>query len=555
MQSLSNDGQRRVSSAFEAAKFEDGDTAVSAGAPSQMLVVMDGCLQQPDGKSHTSGAIIGSDEVFKGVPMPEDLFAKGSTSVQRVSLAKIVSVLVDKDIDEKLLKKATVEKLTTVRKLLQDIYLFKQILDKQVTRVALALESYTYPKGANIFAAGDPSENFYLITSGRVEVTIPGKGVVRTLAKGDYFGERGLLFSEPRSATCSAVDEVEVLQLSNSVFTSILGKFKDVLEGRIKLQDADVKLTELDNLWIVGEGSFGSVRLVTHKTTKAMYALKCIRKSHVIETGQQKNVQMERKILLQLFHPCIVQFVRTYKDEETIYFLMEFLGGGDLFTAIREIGMLTKSQAQFYAGSVILAIEYVHKCRLMYRDLKPENVLLDDQGFVKLVDFGTAKEGLSSYTLVGTPEYLAPEVILGKGYTCSADWWSAGVMMYEFICGPLPFRSRSGDQVELCRAILEAEVKFPSYVKDSTARAILKGLLERGVERRLASGSMGALDLMEHPYFGGFDWDAVVSRTLVVPYKPDLEKIQSIYVAPDSSHAFREPGPPTGKEEPWEADF
>merc|ERR1719498_1716899 len=211
---------------------------------------MHGDLVSPDGTSHPRGTIIGSDEVFKGMPMPIDLVAKGATTVQRVSLQKIVSVLVDKDIDPQLVKKATVEKLTTVRKLLQDIYLFKQILDKQVTRVALALESHTYPKGANIFAAGDPSENFYLITVGRVEVTIPGKGVVRTLAKGDYFGERGLLFSEPRSATCSAVDEVEVLQLSNSVFTSILGKFKDVLEGRIKLQDVDVKLTDLDNVWI-----------------------------------------------------------------------------------------------------------------------------------------------------------------------------------------------------------------------------------------------------------------------------------------------------------------
>jgi cGMP-dependent protein kinase len=555
MQSLSNDGQRRVSSAFDAAKFSDTDTVVSKDSPPQLVVVMDGELQG-GGKTFPRGSIIGEHEVFKGQTMPDDLVAKGETTVQRVSLQKIVSVLVEKDIDANLLKKATVEKLTTVKKLLQDIPLFKQILDKQVTRVALALEPEKYQKDDHIFKAGEPSENFYLIMSGHVSVHIEGKGIVRELNKGDYFGERGLLFSEPRSATCSAVDQVEVLQLSNSVFTSILGKFKDVLEGRIKLQDTDVKLTDLDNIWIVGEGSFGSVRLVQHKGTKARYALKCILKKHVVDTGQQKNVQIERKILLQLFHPCIVQFVKTYKDEDTIYFLMEFLGGGDLFTAIREIGMLTKSQAQFYAGSVILAIEYVHKCRLMYRDLKPENVLLDEQGFVKLVDFGTAKEGLSSYTLVGTPEYLAPEVILGKGYTCSADWWSTGVMMYEFICGPLPFRSRSGDQVELCRAILEAEVKFPSYVKDSTARAILKGLLERGVERRLASGSMGALDLREHPYFQGFDWDAVVSRTLVVPYKPDLTKIQSIYVKPDVSHAFREPGPTSDrKEDAWHAEF
>jgi cGMP-dependent protein kinase len=535
MQSLSNDAQRRVSSSFENRSFEDGETVVTEGAPPELLVIIEGELCQTNGDTLPHGTIIGAEQVYKGVPMPSGLIARGTTRVSRVSLSHLVAVLVEKDVDQSLLAHATVEKLSVVRKTLQDIPLFKQILDKQLTNIALALESRTYADGSVIFSVRDEPDNFYLIMSGRVEVTIPGKGVVRTLAKGDYFGERGLLFSEPRSATCSAADPVEVLQLTSSVFTSILGKFKDVLEDRIKLQDTDVKLGDLTTLWIIGQGSFGSVRLVESKISRARYALKCIRKNHVVETGQQKNVQTERKILLQLFHPCIVQFVRTFKDEDYIYFLMEFLGGGDLFTAIREIGMLTTPQCHFYSGSVILAIDYVHKCRLMYRDLKPENVLLDDQGFVKLVDFGTAKEGLSSYTLVGTPEYLAPEVILGKGYTFAADWWSTGVMMYEFICGPLPFRSRSGDQIELCRAILEADVKFPSYVKDSAARTILKGLLERRVEQRLASGSMGAVDLMEHPYFRTFDWDAVVSRQLAVPYQPDLEKIRAMYVKPGLS--------------------
>lgn len=148
-------------------------------------------------------------------------------------------------------------------------------------------------------------------------------------------------------------------------------------------------------------------------------------------------------------------------------------------------------------------------------------------------------------------------------------------MIYEFICGPLPFRSRSGDQIELCRAILEAEVKFPSYVKDSSARSILKGLLERRVEQRLASGSMGALDLMEHPYFQGFEWDGVLSRTLEVPYVPDLDKIRAMYVPPDaggggpggdgdydgdvvsqsSGSGFGDEEDKREKGKPWDADF
>jgi cGMP-dependent protein kinase len=541
--------QRTVSNAFESATFKD-EIVVSSGAPAQLLILVEGTVSvykggitDPSSSDDADGVIgelargeiVGQDQIYHGSAMPNTLVARGVVKVQRINLQKVISCLVDGDIDSLEIAEASVMKLTVIKKTLKDIYLFKQILDKQVTRVAIALKNKLYKKGETIFAEGDNAENFYLIMSGRVSVSITGKGILRTLAKGDYFGERGLIFTEPRSATCAAVDDVEVLQLEASVFIQILGNFRAVLEHRIKLQDTKVEMTDLTAHWIIGQGSFGEVRLVEHKTTGSRYALKCIRKTHIVETGQQKNVQMERKILNQLYHPCIVQSVRTMKDDIYVYFLMEFLGGGDLFTAIREIGMLTTPQAQFYSGSVIHAIEYVHKCRLMYRDLKPENVLLDDEGYVKLVDFGTAKEGLSSFTLVGTPEYLSPEVILGKGYTYAADWWSCGVMMYEFICGPLPFRSKSGDQIELCRAILEAEVKFPSYVKDTNARSILKGLLERRVEQRLASGSMGGLDLMEHPYFKGFDWDGVLSRTLPVPYVPDLVKIREMYVKPENS--------------------
>jgi len=351
-------------------------------------------------------------------------------------------------------------------------------------------------------------------------------------------------------------------------FVEILGSFRKVLEHRIKLQDTAISFSELQVQKIAGQGAFGEVRLVTHSKTNTKYALKCIKKSHVVETGQQKNVQMERKILMQCYHPCIVQFIRTFKDDNYIYFLMEFLGGGDLFMAIRQIGMLSKPQAQFYAGSIILAIDYVHKCTIIYRDLKPENVLLDSGGHVKLVDFGTAKEGASSFTLVGTPEYFAPEVILGKGYTFSADWWSCGVMMYEFICGPLPFRSSTGDQIELCKAILESEVTFPKYVKDSTARAILKGLLERRAELRL-----GGIDLIEHPYFNKdivFDWDGVVSHTIEPPFIPNLDQIALSYTPPkpnveedvksdSSGSGFGDDDPPpaaaTSNKASWDADF
>merc|ERR1719262_1046576 len=208
---------------------------------------------------------------------------------------------------------------------------------------------------------------------------------------------------------------------------------------------------------IVGRGSFGVVKLVHHKSDKDReYALKCVGKKQVVKQGQQKSIRIERDINAECYHPCIMQFIKTFQDAKNVYFLTEFLGGGDLFFAIREIGNLTKSQAHFYSASIALALEYLHARHIMYRDLKPENVLLDFKGNTKLVDFGCCKKALRTNTLVGTPEYFAPETILGKGYTCVVDWWALGVMMHEFICGPLPFgRDIEGeDQLELFKEIL-----------------------------------------------------------------------------------------------------
>ena len=144
-----------------------------------------------------------------------------------------------------------------------------------------------------------------------------------------------------------------------------------------------------------------------------------------------------------------------------------------------------KLQTQFYTASIVLALEYLHERGIMYRDLKPENVLLDFKGNTKLVNFKCCAKAARSYTLVGTPEYLAPEVILGKGYTCTIDWWSLGVMVFEFICGPLPFGSDTEDQLQLFKEILEAPLHFPNYVVNQTAISVLSALLERQPELRL----------------------------------------------------------------------
>ncbi|CAD7966489.1 unnamed protein product [Amoebophrya sp. A25] len=343
------------------------------------------------------------------------------------------------------------------------------------------------------------------------------KKILRTLGVWDYLGERGLLLNESRSASCQAQEEgAECLALDKETFLKIVGNFRKVLEHRMKLQDSNITLADLKPLHIVGKGTFGVVKLCCHREDPSkQYALKCIDKAAAVRLKQQKSLQTEKAINSQCFHPCIVQFIKTLQDRNTIYFLTEFLGGGDLFLGIRAIGMLSREQSRFYAASILLALEYLHERKIIYRDLKPENVLLDFEGRAKLVDFGCCKTAARAYTVVGTPEYLAPEVILGKGYTHVVDFWSLGVVMYEFICGPLPFGVDSGeDQMELFRQILEMPVKFPDYVRDEEAVSMLNHLLEKVPDLRLGTGALREKEIKEHRY-------------LEPPWKPDAASIKN----------------------------
>lgn len=555
---LTNDQQNAMIGTFEDGMFDKGECIVSRGARAQFILVMDGevgvlsesaqppNLKQTEGepgneasgaegtapaalpkdglekmieKTLRPGTCYGEHNLLENTDMPTFLVASTRVRVHRIGYDMLCSAL------NAPLKDLI--RVNEIKRVLQDIFLFKSLYEDQIDRTVKALQQKKYKDGEVVVQQGDPANNFYLIQSGVIRVMRDGK-TLRTLGKWDYFGERGLLLQEKRSATCQAEGACVCLVLDSAVFTDIVGMFKKELEHRIHLQDLNIKMSDLRTKAIVGRGTFGIVKLVHHCNDESkVYALKCVDKKQVVRMMQQKSIQVEREINAQCYHPCIMQFIKTFQDQSNVYFLTEFLGGGDLFFAIREIGMLTKQQTQFYSASIILALEYLHERGIMYRDLKPENVLLDFEGNTKLVDFGCCKKALRSYTLVGTPEYLAPEVILGKGYTCAVDWWSLGVMMYEFVCGPLPFGSDTEDQLELFREILEAPLQFSDYVTDETAVGIVSSLLERTPELRTGSSTRGAKEIKEHVFFFQYEWDAIAGRWMKTPWKPDTNSLMA----------------------------
>jgi len=411
------------------------------------------------------------------------------------------------------------QKIALVRK----IYIFKNLPNDHCGLIANSCRALTTSKGDSVIKEGEMGSQFFVIISGELVVTLQGRSI-RTLGATDYFGERGLLYDEPRTATVTCLSSAaELLVIDKAVFMHIVGgKMLQHLEERICLQQTNVAFKDLHQLRILGTGTYGVVKLVEHRVQKTQYALKCIRRAEAAKSRQQAQaLKLEREILLENDHPFIVQVVRTFKDSRYLYFLTELVNGGELYSTIRKLGLLNRCQAQFYVGSLILALDSLHERNIAFRDLKPENVLLDSQGFIKLIDFGCASKlrGLS-YTIVGTPHYMAPEVILGAGYGLACDIWSLGVCLYEFLCGPLPFANDSDDPNEILKEVVTGTLRIPEHIVDPSTISVLKQLLRKSFKKRLGCGRGGRQAMHHHEFFSDFNFDALLVRQVEPPLVP-----------------------------------
>jgi len=280
----------------------------------------------------------------------------------------------------------------------------------------------------------------------------------------------------------------------------------------------------------IGVGSTGDVRLVQHKSTNTKYALKRVRKQ---DGRMPEEIKREYDLLEETDHPFIMTVVKPFETTKNVYIFSELITGGELSQAIRQIPtVLSRTHAQFYIGSLVLVLEELAKKHIMHRDLKPENIMLDHQGYLKLISFGMAKkfmEGMTrTFTLIGTPHYMAPEVMRGHGYGIEVDLWSLGVMLYEFVCGYLPFGNDLEDPSEVCTAVLKDKLKFPYQYRDSHGRTLIEGLLCRRPQMRLGSGIQGCEDIKNAEYFkvghsGQSLFNKIMGRELEPPMIPKEE--------------------------------
>lgn len=292
-----------------------------------------------------------------------------------------------------------------------------------------------------------------------------------------------------------------------------------------------VSLSSFRLISVLGRGHFGKVILSQYKSTHEYYAIKALKKGDILFREEVESLMSEKRIFEIInrgHHPFLINLFACFQTPEHVCFVMEYANGGDLMMHIHQ-EVFNETRACFYAACVVLGIQFLHDHKIIYRDLKLDNLLLDTEGYLKMADFGLCKEGVGygdrTGTFCGTPEFLAPEVLLEPTYTRAVDWWGLGVLIYEMLVGESPF---PGDvEEEIFEAITRDEVKYPRYLSAESV-TIMKRLLRKNVEKRLGSTERDAEDVKKQPFFRNIDWDGLLKKRVKPPFVPTIKSPEDV---------------------------
>ncbi|NWU06317.1 KGP2 kinase, partial [Cephalopterus ornatus] len=514
------------------------------------------------------------------------------------AITNVKTWALDREVFQNIMRVTAQTRQEQYRNFLRSVSLLKNLPEDKLTKIIDCLEVEYYDKGDYVIREGEEGNTFFIIAKGKVIVTQSTADhsqpqLIKNLHKGDYFGEKALISDDVRSANVIADEyNVECLVIDRETFNQTVGTYEELqtyLEGYVAdLAQADEKrhakgrsfcgqltkevsleMIELKekvaqfppspfkNLEVVttlGVGGFGRVELVKVKNENMAFAMKCIKKKHIVDTKQQEHIYSEKKILEQICSPFVVKLYRTFKDNKYVYMLLEACLGGELWSLLRDRGSFDEFTTKFCVGCVTEAFDYLHHIGIIYRDLKPENLILDAEGYIKLVDFGFAKKigsGQKTWTFCGTPEYVAPEVILSKGHDFSVDFWSLGILVYELLTGSPPFSG--ADQMMTYNLILKGIEKL-DFPKTITRRPedLIRRLCRQNPTERLGNLRNGINDIKKHRWLSGFNWDSLKVRKLTSPLKRELSG-PTDYSYFDSYPP--EEGTPPDELSGWDKDF
>jgi len=300
-----------------------------------------------------------------------------------------------------------------------------------------------------------------------------------------------------------------------------LQKHQKGLTVQVEKDVEKVSVEDFDLLNLIGKGSFGKVLQVKKKDNGKIFAMKVLDKKHILDHNEVEHTLAEKHILQRIHHPFLVNLHYSFQTEDKLYFVLDYVNGGELFFHLQKEKRFSEERVRFYAAEILLALEHLHVNGIIYRDLKPENILITSDGHICLTDFGLCKTGIESEqdrttTFCGTPEYLAPEILEGNGYGKSADWWSYGTLLYEMLNGLPPFYDE--DVQEMYTKILSAELEIPEFISDEAADLLVK-LLERDPSKRLQHPPQ----IKGHPFFAKIDWKLLLEKKFPPPWVPEVK--------------------------------
>mmetsp|Transcript_9485 Transcript_9485/g.19063 ORF Transcript_9485/g.19063 Transcript_9485/m.19063 type:complete len:1156 (+) Transcript_9485:260-3727(+) len=420
-----------------------------------------------------------------------------------------------------------------------------KLLPNEINKLVQKLELVTFPRGTVAFTSEEMKSALYIMVKGKMQLIISDEdhGVVNTFEVPDHFGGRSLLdpkfFLSKNVQLRALVEGTECVMLSRKSILEVIGKINRLGTPTVPVSRKLVKNMKRSDLKlhrIIGVGAFGRVWLASHRARKTVYALKVMDKKEIVAKKMTKGVMREKNVLASVEHPFIVGLISTFQDDYRVYMLQHYVQGGELLGLIYNVskkGYLSNDAAAFYGACIVEALSHLHSRSIVHRDLKPENILINAAGYVVLADFGFAKVVLDkTYTTCGSPEYMSPEMLLGKGHNWSVDHWALGVVLYEMLVGQTPFIHVGATRMTLFRRICRGKIAFPNSKKHGIdvhpdARQLIAALLTKDIAARLGSSiTQGEEPLRTNPWFQGLLTDyhhVFLAEKVSPPWFPDVD--------------------------------
>lgn len=565
---LSNEQIGKVAGALDTLIYEDGDYIIKQGDHGDSFYIIEEgtvrCTQvkasgrEIDLITLKAGDYFGEMALMLNDARHANCISVGKTRCLSLSRKKFDILL--GSVQELLARKMRI-------RILQSVPLLAKLPESKLMRLSSVMRVQAFKNGAYIIRQGEEGSRFYIINEGEVRCTRLNPGsdkedeLVRLSAQ-EFFGERALITDEVRKANVIACGPVECLVLERGSFQSLLTEVQEDLvtamtqreEAKtvpvVAGEDEDLKeflvprtdyaYSDLKIMRTVGTGTFGRVKMVQHMPSSAVCALKCMNKSEIISSHQERNIMAEKNLLFECStSPFVLKLLQTYNSSNQIFMLMEFVQGGELWSYIYEKQDALKRSAgggfeypavKFYAANVLMAFKHLHQKGIAYRDLKPENLLMNSNGYLKMIDFGFAKRfpfeknGVrqdKTYTLCGTPDYLAPEIVMSKGYDKGVDYWAFGCFLFELYLARTPFQADYTTKIFQNIIASEKSLSFPDKM-DPQHVALVKKLLSHNPVFRIGNLLGGIDDIVKDPFFSSVNWQDLTAQTITAPYVPAI---------------------------------